>query len=284
MSTLGALAREISARVQGLGSKTWSNTPLRRAAVLAVHAGLWLGAFELALYMRFDRLVPPHYARIAAQTVVLLIALRLVAFLAWDLFSGVWRYAGFPELEKIVLATTASSAAAFLLEYGFTGGSPRSVYVGEWLASIVLTGVVRMALRSIVQRRQRRLVPAGTTRTLIVGAGDAGESFVRAVQSMRDGARCSVAGFLDDHPAKRGASIRGVKVLGAADDATIERQVRADRIELVVLAMPTAPGWRIREIVRACRAAGAQVKTVPALADLISSKDSWNDIREINID
>ena len=112
MRSHDSLAREIFAGVRSLGSRMLSITPLRRALVVAVHAGLWLGALGLALYMRFDGSVPPHYARLATQTAALLIALRLVAFLACDLFSGVWRYAGFPELEKIVVATTASSALA----------------------------------------------------------------------------------------------------------------------------------------------------------------------------
>ncbi len=52
----------------------------------------------------------------------------------------------------------------------------------------------------------------------------------------------------------------------------------------MLLAMPTAPGKRVREVVRACREAGAAVKTVPALADFIGANASWSNIREIDID
>ena len=265
-------------------SRLLAVTPLRRAGVVVLHAALWAGAFVLALKMRFDGSVPDDYRQLAVQTIALIVALRLIAFLLLDLFGGVWRYAGFPELEKIVAGTTLGSLSALFVETALLQRqSPRSVYLGEWMASIVLAGGARMVLRSILQRRQRRQSGA-RVRTLIVGAGDAGESFLRDVQRMRDGAGWSVEGFLDDDPAKRGSSIRGVKVLGSAGAASIAEHVRAREIQLVVVAMPTATGRRMREVVQACRAAGVQVKTVPALADIIGANASWSSIREIDID
>src|ERR1700749_4656446 len=81
----------------------WQNRPLRRALVVAVHATLWAAAFGLALSLRFDGPLRAH-ALLAADAAVLLIALRMICFFLAGLFDGVWRYAGFPELEKIVAA------------------------------------------------------------------------------------------------------------------------------------------------------------------------------------
>ena len=265
-------------------SPLWKSTPMRRVGVAAVHLGLWLIAFALAMQIRFEGEAPPGYASAAGRTVALLLAVRFLAFLALGLFHGVWRYAGLPELEKIVLGTTLSSASVFVLERLALGSqASRAVFLGEWLASIVLVGGVRMLLRSIIERRRRAMGGAGI-RTLIVGAGDAGESFLRDVQRMKDGACWAVLGFVDDNPARKGASIHGVKVLGNASGATLERLVRGRSVELVVLAMPTAPGRRIRELVSTCRNLGVQVKTLNKLVHQVMSPDGAQGVRDINID
>jgi FlaA1/EpsC-like NDP-sugar epimerase len=252
--------------------------------VVIVHGVMWITAFALALQIRFDGAVPPVYATLARQTILLLLAARMLAFLSLGLFHGVWRYAGLPELEKIIAGTTLGSAVAFTIEtLVLAERSPRSVYIGEWLASLVFIGGARVVLRSIIERRRRRMGSKGL-RTLIIGAGDAGESFLRDVQHMRDGSRWTVIGFVDDDQAKKASSIRGVKVLGNASDASIERIVRMRMIQVAVLAIPTAPGWRIREIARACRKAGVETKTVDRLAGHTMSTEPQGRVRAINIE
>jgi len=260
----------------------WLNKPARRTLVLATHVALWTGAFVLAIALRLDGAARPQFGPAATYALVALLAFRIAAFAVAGLFRGLWRYAGFPELEKIVVATTLSSVAAILLDAAVSAlHVPPSVYLVEWLASIVFTGGARLAMRSVVERRHRR---RGGRRTLIIGAGDAGESLVRDVQGMVAGERLMAVGFLDDDPLKQDASIRGVPVLGGADDLSIERHIRDFSIQLVVLAMPTAPGQRIRQIVRVCQRLGVEVRTVPALVTRVPGRDWADEVRKINID
>lgn len=254
---------------------------VRRIIVMVVHVALWCSAYALAYAIRFGFRVPARYADGAAETLVLLIAMRIIVFRAAGLFDGLWRYAGLPELEKLIGATTVSSLIAFGGERLLWGQfSPRSILAGDWLAAIVLAGGARMSLRVWTEKVR------GASRghhTLVVGAGDAGESLLRDLQRMRDGERWSVIGFVDDDPHKHGRSIRGIKVLGAADEATLAKLVRQHGIKLVVLAMPTAPGGRIRDLVRTCTDLGVKVQTVPALAELLAGARTGA-LREINID
>src|SRR5438874_2839448 len=108
----------------------WQNRPLRRAAVVIVHTALWVAAFQFAISVGATRHL---YVRAA----LVLLALRAASFLFTGLFHGIWRYAGVRELEKIVLATTAASVAALLVDTVFFAiHAPRAVYLCEWLASI----------------------------------------------------------------------------------------------------------------------------------------------------
>ena len=260
-------------------SLLWQNRPLRRAFVVTVHASLWMLALVLAMSLRSDGV--QAQLRLAADAAVLLVALRMVSFFLAGLFDGVWRYAGFPELEKIVVASLVSSAAACAFDAAlFTAHLPPRVYLAEWFASIVLTGGARLVMRALIERRHRRI---GGIRMLIIGAGDAGESLARDAQRMSRAPRWIPVGFLDDDRRKHGAVIRGVRVLGPADAASLEKRVKELAVKLVVLAMPTAAGPRIREAMRLCHRLGVDVRTVPSMAERLP-KEGQGPAREINID
>jgi FlaA1/EpsC-like NDP-sugar epimerase len=264
--------------------QTVLTTPLvRRVGIVGVHLSLWTLAFILALELRFDGQVPREYAGAAPYALGALLVCRVVIFYVLGLFHGLWRYAGMPELKSLVWATTIGTA-------GFIGVGamwhaaqmpPRSIYVGEWLASIVLVGGFRFFIRIFRERRLGQRQPDGI-RTLIVGAGDAGESLLRDVQRMQQ-SKWSICGFLDDDPVKSGAIIRGVRVLGRVDEATLRRVLEQHEIKLVILAI-TTDGKRTREIVNICRRLGVQAKTIPSLPDRIGAELVFSQLKEIDID
>ena len=255
---------------------------IRRPLVVLVHLALWSTAFVLALSLRFDLAVPPLYTRGALPSLEVLLGLRVVAFVSCGLFSSLWRYADLAEFRKIAAASSAASLAAFALDMLFDGiNAPRSLYVAELLLSIMFAVGARLVIRALVERR----VPRDEgVRTLIIGAGDAGESLLRDVQQMRDGHGWTVVGFLDDDPDKQGVTIHGLPVLGAADEATLTRLLREQALQLVVLAIPSAAGERLRDLVILCTRLGVKVKTVPSLADRLGESASLPTVREVNID
>jgi FlaA1/EpsC-like NDP-sugar epimerase len=266
-------------RLRGL----WSRSIVRRALIIAVHLALWTAALALALQLRFDGEIPAYFrARLPAAMLVLLVA-RTVTFYASGLFHGLWRYAGLPELRSLLRATTVGSVVLVGAGAMLHGAQlPRSVYVGEWLASIVAVGGVRFAIRIFRERRARRPNPNATP-TLIVGAGDAGEALLRDVERIPN-AKWDVVGFLDDDPTKVGGLVRGVRVLGPADEATLRRVTTEREVGLIVLAMPAASGARTREILAICRRLGIKTKTVAGLAERVHGQLGFSTLREVRID
>jgi FlaA1/EpsC-like NDP-sugar epimerase len=255
---------------------------LRRGAVVGAHVLLWAIAFGLALELRFDGDIPEPYRTTWLPAVAVLLFVRVLAFRLTGLFHGLWRYAGMPELKSILRSTTAGTVA-------FIGAGamvhrlqmPRSIYVGEWLASIVLIGGVRFIIRIARERSPAQPNP-NAIRTLIVGLGDAGESLLRDVQRAPDG-KWEIVGFLDDDPLKQDALVRGVRVVGRADDQTLTSVISRLGVGLVVLAISQA-GKRTREILRVCRQLNVQTKTIPTLAGRLEGALSFSALREIAID
>jgi len=256
------------------------SSQLRRILIISIHVALWTVALLIAIVLRFETVPEFLYPQLPGALVVLLV-LRVVAFFMHGLFHGLWRYAGLPELRNLIRATTTSTIVFVGAGTMFSGVRlPRSVYVGEWLVAILLMGGIRFAIRMVRERRQP-LNPLAV-RTLIVGAGDQGESLLRDVQRASHG-KWEIVGFLDDDRSKQGALVREVRVLGPADEATLRRVVEQRGVRLVVLAIPRVAGARIRQILGVCRLLGVQTKTVPSIGHRMTEVE-FSAIREVSIE
>ena len=111
-------------------------------------------------------------------------------------------------------------------------------------------------------RRERRTRNEFFRRTIIVGAGAAGGMIVRELVENTQLDMVPVA-VLDDDPRKHGLRLNNVPVLG--DLRALARIAEEIGATDVVIAMPSAPGRVIREVVREARAAGLETRTVPGI-------------------
>ncbi|GEM_PF-576988 len=95
-------------------------------------------------------------------------------------------------------------------------------------------------------------------KVLIYGFGEAGKQILRDSRN-----RFDVVGFLDDDPSLHGREFRGVRVLGGEPD--IDRVIRQYGVDVVIIAMPSAPLSRIRQIEkRLIRAGVRDIRILPA--------------------
>ena len=76
---------------------------------IAVDLGLVAAAYWLAYYFRFDGDVPGRYERLFAGTVLIVLALKIVVFVAMRFYTKWWRFTSLRDLQAIVLAAAVSS-------------------------------------------------------------------------------------------------------------------------------------------------------------------------------
>jgi FlaA1/EpsC-like NDP-sugar epimerase len=87
---------------------------------------------------------------------------------------------------------------------------------------------------------------------------------------------------VDDKKAKWNSYIRGVVVRGPIE--AIGRIARQTHATEALIAMPTAPGRRIREIIQYLAAANLQFKTIPGIDQVVSGHVHVSQLRKVNLD
>ena len=76
-----------------------------------------------------------------------------------------------------------------------------------------------------------------------------------------------VVGFIDDNPARSGMVIHGKRVFGTG--RTLAEVVRDQQVVRVLIAMPSATGPELAEVLERCHEAGVACRTVPALDEIL---------------
>jgi FlaA1/EpsC-like NDP-sugar epimerase len=219
----------------------------------------------------------------------ILIAFRLVALGLFSLYRIRWRYMSVYDLKSVAGATTLSSLAFYgvlwLLGYGSQGSYSWGMQIVDWVLNVCLLSGVRIAYR---QLSDRSLIVGGIDggrprqRALIVGAGDAGEATARELlRRPQDG--LVPIGFIDDDPQKRRLRIHGLPILGTTHE--IVRLTEKHAPDLILIAIPSASGKILRDIVARCESASARLCIIPALPDVLAQGGTrLGPVRSINIE
>jgi FlaA1/EpsC-like NDP-sugar epimerase len=263
----------------------------RRVLVVAIHLALWTAAFFLAVLLRFDFAIPATFLALTPKLLVVSLLIRALVHWQFGLFHGIWRYSSSRDLLSLIKAATLSSAIiAAAWAFAASGTFPRSIFVVDFAFSILIIGGLRFGIRTIHEVGLHAAVPSsGKTgasrevrrRILVLGAGDAGETLMREI--VRSHARrYDPVGFLDDSPRKQGEQIHGVRVLGPVSD--MASQIKEQRIDEVILAIPSLRGREMRRIVDMCRPTGVTLRTVPGLDGLIDGTVTVSQLAEVKIE
>lgn len=242
-----------------------------------------LGSF--ALRLNVSQL--PFYFPAALTMSAVALIVKIPVYYFFGLYRRLWIYASTSELRLITVAVTTASvltSGVMLLLINFNliqPGMPRSALGIDWLLSLVLIGGSRFALRILAEQSNApRDVQHEAKRVLIIGAGDAGALVARELQKSSQ-LNLTPIGFLDDEPAKQNQQIYGVPVIGKVDklSSILDNQ----RVDEVILAIPSAPGRIVRMVNDACRLKGIASRTMPGIYELIGGKVSVNRLREVDI-
>lgn len=241
-----------------------------------------LGSFAL----RLDVGELPFYFPAVLLMCAVALVIKIPTYFFFGLYRRLWIYASTGELRLITVAVTTASVLtsgvmAILIVTGHVlPGMPRSALGIDWLLSLVLIGGSRFALRILAEQSAPSQASGKGKRALVIGAGDAGALVVRELQKSSQ-LNLTPVGLLDDDLAKQKHAIYGVTVIGKVDD--LPSMIDLHKVDIVIIAIPSAPGQLVRRVNDVCRMKGISSRTVPGVYELIGGKVSINRLREVEI-
>jgi FlaA1/EpsC-like NDP-sugar epimerase len=199
------------------------------------------------------------------------------ALLGFGLYHSIVRHAG-GSLAYVIVKGVSVGALLMIAIWLLAGGPlvPRSAWIIYWLVAIALIGSSRFVIRDLLRIRIRRLAPR--ERVAIYGAGEAGVQLANALNHSQE---LEPAVFLDDDPDLEGSRIAGLSV---RPPGKLTRLIERDQISTVLLAMPSVPHRRRREIIDALADLPVRVMAMPALAEIAAGTKRVDDVREVDIE
>jgi len=272
---------------------------VRTVFVAGLHVLLFALSFWGAYCLRLDFKVPPLVSQAPAEfsdywpsltsLILFILAIKLVVFWYFRMYSSWGRYVGVQDLIETFKASHVSTAiiVVFVLVFSFyieEGHNPPpkipgAVFIIDYFGTITLIGGVRFGIR-IYREGMRPIAAGGLTNVLIVGAGDAGEAVLREMQRLPV-ERYRVIGFVDDNQSITGARIHGVPVLGTTNE--IGQICEKHEIEELVIALPNPTRQLLRRIIEFCKGSKLIFRIVPGVADLIEGRADLTHLREVDI-
>jgi len=246
----------------------------------------------LAFLVRFEGQIPAVYSLSILGIIPLFLMIVIPVFYFLKLYHFSWAYVSTEDLIALFKGTLLSflllAATFFVLrDLAIFTGFPRSTLFITHFFIFFFCGGIRFAKRIYLQFGWRLAGSARKSkeekeRTLIVGAGDAGEQILRSILNSETSPYLPI-GFIDDNPAKQGALIHGVKVLGKISD--IPRLVKEKKIEGLIVALPSAGSRIIREAVEKGRTAKLKkIKILPSLGEIINGQVAVGNLREVQVE
>ncbi len=247
-----------------------------RTAIFLYDAFSIAMAWFLAFLLRFNFEMPEQYWHIALRLVLAVLTIQGAVILYFRLDRIVPRFIGPPDFVRILKAAFSASALTALLLLVTT--TPKSVFITDFFMLTAFMAGGRFLYRFY---QEGFTSPHDGLRTLIVGAGRAGEFLVRDLIRKGQDSYWPV-GFIDDDRSKFGKEIHGIRVMGRTRD--IPLIVRRLDVEMVILAIPTANPRNLKRITELCQEANVPCRIVPSLEKLITGRVTIDTLRDVTIE
>lgn len=237
------------------------------ADVALVQAALWLST-RLRFALPFGQELLPEWAPVFVYVPTAVLHLGVAAIWAACLLLGsvytprriiFW----IEEFQHVMTSHTVAAAMLAALLYLAKKELPRLTFVYFYVVALALLLGYRILVRAWF--RLRRMKGDGTTRILVVGAGQVGRDLVAQFRKQH-WSGLEVVGFLDDDPAKRHTSWQSLPVLGQVEDAS--SIVRAQDIDEVIIALPLHAHTRQANLIAKLQELPIRLHVVPDYFDL----------------
>ena len=267
-----------------------ANDSLPRIWVLAFDIVVLFVAYSISMFfVYYNSLGHGHLFKMWYR-VFIVMGVYVLMFLVYRTYYGMIRYSGFNDIRKIFHSCTTALAVLIIGKVIISQINPKMVshvlpgyriIFYHYLVSMVIMVVSRFFIRRMYNEFYKN-PGVKKINTVIYGAGEGGVLLFRAIQQDKETAYKVVA-FVDDNPKKTNKDINTVPILNS-HKLFNEDFINKNKIEVLILALPSIPGERKREIIEKGMSHGLKVKTIPSFQNWVNGEVKANEVKDINIE
>jgi len=243
--------------------------------------------FALAVRLDLDLQFGKYFPTLLYAT-LLFILIKIFILYIFGFYKRLWQAASIDDLLKLLVIGTNAlmlQFAAFLIlrkidVFDFSV-LPLSIPLIDGVFSLAHLALSRLSIRMFKRAGEKLSQNMGGERVLIVGAGQAGIMIANEIEQSEH-LNQLIVGFVDDDIEKIGMRIRGNTVLGSRED--IPSIIENYNVQKVIIAMPSASGKIVREIINICSAFDVEILTAPGLYEIIDGKIDYDRLRKVQIE
>jgi FlaA1/EpsC-like NDP-sugar epimerase len=203
--------------------------------------------------------------------------LTIPVFIRIGLYRAVIRYMDVRLLWTIFYGSALGTLLiTALVAIARVNSLPRSSLAIFWIFSVVYVGATRLLARGFLHGVELRLDKK--KRIAIYGAGRAGTQMANALSNSREYAPVC---FFDDSKQLQMNTVAGLRVYPPSKVVDLIEKKSLDEI---LVALPSVARSRQREIIESLKQYDVVIKILPAVADVVSGKVRFEDVREVQIE
>ena len=222
--------------------------------------------------------------------IFIVMGIYIIMFLTYRTYYGMIRYSGFDDIRKIFHSCTTALGILIIAKVIITQIDPKLVnhvlpgyriIFYHYLMTVIIMVLSRFFIRRIYNEIYKN-PNVKKHNTVIYGAGEGGVLLFRAIQQDKE-SKYKIIAFADDNPKKTNKDINTIPVLPPNKIFTKDF-LEKNRIDVLILALPSILGERKKELIEKGMSYGLQVKIMPSFNNWVNSEVNDNTVQDIKIE
>ena len=261
-------------------AKSILNLPRFAKQIIAIIVDLSLCVLStwFAFYLRLDQFILIQGTALIAAMVS--VALALPLFWLLGIYRTIFRYSSLSIIVSVSITLLIYGLLYFLVlgVYGVKD-IPRSIGILQPMLLFFAVIISRLSIKYLFSSNYLFKVKSQFLKKILVyGAGSAGRQLVAALANSNE---LKVVGFLDDNDRLHGQLLQGKEIYSPLKIADL---IKSKEVQLILLALPSIPRSRRKDILKNLSNYSLEVKTLPTVADIIQGRVSLSDIKDLDVD
>ena len=202
-------------------------------------------------------------------------------FAVLGLYNSLWKYISIREAMLIAQASVIVGVLQYVFMTMMKMPINRSFPILNILFLMILLAGERFSYRFFRTMFHGRVLARSQQRTMLIGAGEAGATVLRELNSS-DRSHNRIVCIIDDGEQKKGMNLNGVPIVGGRQE--IVRAAAEYEVSEIIFAIPSCSNEDRRDILRLCQQTRCVTKTLPGLAEIANGEVRIEKLRKVAIE